>query len=432
MARLTYKQLDIIKDKFEVDEMWSFSKVSTFSQCSWLFKLKYIDKIRVKGDSCYTWWGTVSHALIQDFYDGAYTYEEMAEKLEDKILEYNMLDDPKLAFPEQSQFESYIENLRHYFSNVKTMTCKVTNEKPVLAVFEGNERYVFQGYIDSEMIDEDGNLVILDYKTSSMSGFTGAKLLEKARQLMIYAWGISQHGRMVGNEMKAFPVDKIILRYDMMKYVNVRYMQKNGVEKVTKAERRMWVSKLGVPIRKDFESVEKDILALEKKHAQLERKHNAKVRTEDEKAELQVQMSQIIKDIEDAKVNLYDIIEINELVDEAITSNSLSNLPKFIQEKYVVSDCYIDIELTQDIMDEFVAELVSSLDLIVAKRKEEDTDQAFTRERIGQGDSFFCVNLCDMKDHCSYYQEYKEHQSMFADRKETVSDDDLLAMIGLS
>ena len=153
MGRLTYDQLNVIKDKFEVKQLWSFSKVSTFDNCHWLFKLKYVDKIRVKGDNCWTWWGTVSHDLIQGLYDGEHTYDEMITKFEDKVIEYNLIEDKKLKFPDEGQYNAYIDNLRHYFSTVKQIPYKLTNEKPVLAVFEGLEKYVFNGYLDSEYID---------------------------------------------------------------------------------------------------------------------------------------------------------------------------------------------------------------------------------------------------------------------------------------
>ncbi len=64
-------------------------------------------------------------------------------------------------------------------------------------------------------------------------------------------------------------------------------------------------------------------------------------------------------------------------------------------------------------------------------KKEDDKEQAFTRGRIEQGDSFYCTNLCDMKDHCSFYTEYKAHMAMFLDKKDAPSDADILAMFGL-
>ncbi|MCY7948005.1 PD-(D/E)XK nuclease family protein [Bacillus atrophaeus] len=433
MTRLKREQLNAIKKKMGVEKLWSFSKVSTFDQCSWLYKLKYIDKIRVKGDNCYTYWGTIAHDLIQGYYQGKYKYDQMADNLEGKILEYQLIEDDSLKFPSETEWENYIANLRNYFSNVKPLPYAVSNEKPVLAVFHGKEKYVFQGYIDSEFIIEDGSLVILDYKTSSISGFSGAKLFEKSLQLIIYAMGINQHGRIIekGGELQKFPLEKIKIRYDMMKYVNVSFVQKNGKEKVTKAERRYWVGKMANQIRKDLEGVGKEIEAIEKKVKSLEKKHNAKTRTEDEKIEIQAEIDKLQSEKEDLKRHDFDILEINEKIEEAIRSNDLSNMPDFVKDKYTVSDCYIDVELTTDVVKEFESKLVSTLDKIIEKENEIDHDEAFERGRIDQGDSFYCNNLCDMKDHCKIYKEYKEHNTMFIEKDNAPNDDELLKMLGL-
>ncbi|MEC2335177.1 PD-(D/E)XK nuclease family protein [Bacillus subtilis] len=429
--RLSYDQLDIIKEKMGVDKLWSFSKISTYDQCSWLYKLKYIDKIKSRGDNCYTYFGSLAHELIQDFYEDKIKYEEMISKFEDKVLEWQMLDDPKLKFSTDQERDRYIENLRHYFKNVQTVPHKITNEQAVLAVFEGMEKYVFQGYLDSEYLDDQGNLVILDYKTSTKSGFSGKQLFKKARQLIIYAIGISQHGRMINGEMRQFPLDKIRIRYDMLKYCNVSFMQKNGKIKTTKAERRQWVAHLANQLRKDFEGVPKDIEKLEKEIAKLQRKMMMKKTTPEEAEGYSVGIGEIEEQIKSLKDDLYDPVQVSEMIEKATLENSLSALPKFIQNKYTVENCYIDVELTDEIVEEAKEAIISLLDDITVKSKEDDKDQAFNRSRIENSESFYCANTCDMKDHCTFYKEYKEHNTMFMVKSDQPSDDELLAMLGL-
>ncbi len=86
-----------------------------------------------------------------------------------------------------------------------------TKEKP---------HYVFVGYIDTEYIDKEGNVVLVDYKSSSKSSFSKSKLPEKSMQLMLYSIGIHQQ--------ENIPYEKIKARFDMMKYVTVHYKQENG------------------------------------------------------------------------------------------------------------------------------------------------------------------------------------------------------------
>lgn len=430
--RLKHEQLNIIKEKMGVDKLWSFSKVSSYNQCSWLYKLKYVDKIKVKGDSCYTWWGSVSHDIVQDWREGKIEYHQMAEVLETKILEYSMLNDDKLKFPNESEFASYIANLRHYFSNVSALPYKVTNEKPVLAVFNGLEKYVFQGYLDSEFLDDDDNLIILDYKTSTIAGFTGKKLIEKASQLMIYAMGISQHGRMINGEMRKFPINKIKIRYDMMKYCNITYTLKNGNEKITKAERRLWVAHLANQIRKDLLDVPKEMDRILKEMAKLTKKMVAKKTTPEDAEGYSVAIGDLDHELERLRLVNFDPFEIGELIDQAILDNNLDVLPEFIKEKYKVTDCYLEVDMTEEVISEFVGSLVNTLDTIITKSKEEDKKEAFNRQRIDNSESFYCVNLCDMKNHCSFYKEFKEHNAMFANKQEEHSEEDLLAILGLN
>lgn len=429
--RLTYDQLNMIKEKMGVEQLWSFSKVSSFDQCTWLFKLKYIDKIRVKGDNCYTWWGTVAHDIVQDWREGKMEHSQMIKRLEEKVVEYSLIEDRKLKFPNESEYQNYIANLRLYFQNVASLPYKVINERAVLAVFQGIEKYVFQGYLDSEYVDDEGCLVILDYKTSSMSGFTGAKLIEKARQLMIYAIGVSQHGRMIDGKMRKFPLDKIKIRYDMMKYCNITFMQKNGKEKVTKAERRLWVAHLANQLRKDLEDVPKEIARLEKEIAKLVKKRGMKKNSPEDIEGYDVAIGDIDHDINQLRLVNFNPIKINELIEQATNSNSLDCMPQFVQDKYKVTDCYIDVEMTPEVIEEFKKYMVETLDKIVTKSKEENKDEAFDRPRIDNSDSYYCVNLCDMKDHCKLYKEFKEHNEMFVNKQNQPSEDELLAMLGL-
>lgn len=373
--RLNHEQIELIKEKLGVDTLWSYSKVNTFSQCTWLFKLKYIDKVETQGDNIYTFFGTIAHDIIQGLYEKKHEYNDMINIFDQKVLEWKLDDNPRLKFSSDKECDGYIENLRHYFTYTDIIPYDVVNEKPVITILRGKEKYVFQGYVDTEYTDDKGDLIILDYKTSSMSGFTGKKLIEKSKQLIIYAIGISQ--------FRKIPLEKIRIRYDMMKYCNVSYMQKNGKIKTTKAERRLWVAKIANQIRKDLEKLE------------------------------------------------FDPITIDEMVKEAIDKNTLDNMPKEVQDKYTVSNCYIDIELTDEVVKEIESELISVLDKIIAKSKENDIEEAFARNRIEQSDSYYCTNLCDVRYHCKYYKEYKEHSTMFLDKKDASSDDELLAMLGL-
>lgn len=159
---------------------------------------------------------------------------------------------------------------------------------------------------------------------------------------------------------------------------------------------------------------------------------NMKKTTPEDAEGYSVGIGDIELEIEQLRLVNFDPIKINELIESAIAENNLSVMPQFIQDKYVVTNCIIDVPLTDEVVEECKQILVATLDTIVTKSKEEDKEEAFNRSRIDNSDSYYCVNLCDMKDYCSFYKEFKEHNEMFATNKEQPSQAEVLAMFGLS
>ena len=99
--------------------------------------MNYIEGIR-GGDSCYTYWGTVAHDLLEKFYNNekGYAYENLIEKFEKAHVEWAFTDDPMLKFPtsrdgSNSIRDGYIHNLRHYYQNFQSIEHDVTCEMPV-------------------------------------------------------------------------------------------------------------------------------------------------------------------------------------------------------------------------------------------------------------------------------------------------------------
>lgn len=420
--RLTYDQLNIIKDKLGVKKMWSYSKISTFLQCLNLYKLKYIDKEKGIRDSCYTHFGTVSHDTVQGYYEGkSKSHEDMVKKWNEAVLKWKLDGKKELQFTSDDERDHYIANMEHYFKNTNLIDADVVNEEAVLAIFFGKEKYVFQGYIDSKYTDKDGNLVILDYKTSSISGFSGKGLFEKSKQLLIYAIGM--------NQFHNIPFEKIKLRYDMMKYVNVTFKQKNGNYNTTKAERRAIVAKISGQIRKKFKMPYDKIAELEKEIKKLTRKMNAKCRTPEEVEGLGVAIGDLEHEIKENEKFLYSEEEITKMIEDGIEKNSMADFPQFIQDEFKIDNCYIDVPVTEEYVGLIRQEVVKALDKITELTAMEDKEEAFKRDRIQDSEQFYCTNLCDMRNKCELFKEMKEHQGMFIEKEK--SDEEILAMLGL-
>lgn len=423
MARFSREQINLIKEKMGVNRIWSFSKMSTMTQCSWLYQLKYIQHLKGIQDSCYTYWGTVAHEIIQDYYDGKHkSHKDMLVELGVKMVEYNLecKKRPHIKFNSESEYDNYMANLKHYFANTDIIPHTVKNERPIITAMQGKEKHVFQGFIDSIYLDDDGNIVVLDYKTSSDSEFTGAKLHKKALQLFIYAHGLVNYQKV--------PLDRIIIRYDMMKYVNISYMQKNGKMKTMRKARKDYVSYLYSKLVKDFADYNNRGEVIEKEIAKLNKKMSAKCRTEDEIVELGSNIAELEEQLSSLKV--YDPIEVDDYITQAMELNTLDFLPQHIKDIYKVENAYIDIKMTEDILNDAVSTVVTTLDDIVERESKND-ELAFNRGDIKDNESYFCKNLCDMRDHCKFFQAHKENENLYKKDEVGDSDDDIMAMLGL-
>ena len=57
------------------------------------------------------------------------------------------------------------------------------------------------------------------------------------------------------------------------------------------------------------------------------------------------------------------------MIQTCIENNSLETLPKSIQDKFSISDCYVYIDLNEDIINELNNEIVETLDKIIENTK---------------------------------------------------------------
>lgn len=334
--RLTKEQRQMIERKFNVDRLWSYSRYSTYTEQPWEYRIVYLEH-KTRTENVYTYFGTISHDLIQGFYDGEHSYEDMLTKFNEFVEQWQK---SSFYFLSDKVRDSYLANLRHYYANTEVLPYEIKNETPVcLQLFDDvrQKNVVFIGYVDSEYWDDEGYFVIQDYKTSSKGEFTGAKLKHKSLQLKLYAMAISQQ--------RKIPLHKIKLRYDMQKYVKVSYLQKNGKWKDSLQERATWV-----------ESQEKKIRAG-------------------------------LLDLE------VDVMDIDDIVAMANVQNDLSNLPQELQDRFKVTNGYIDVQLLPDEAEEIKQMVLKNIRECLLKEQSDDWDTAFPEPVIDQSNRFYFEQL---------------------------------------
>ena len=239
MARLTWDELDKIKQKYGVSILWSWSRIQSYVTSHYEYYLKYVLHKKEDISNCaYAPCGSLAHDCVERYYngeDGWLTNIDIAD------LKFDRNDSDK----NESIKKKYKYDIEHFLKNHNCMADKVITEKFVTAKICN---HVLQGYIDAVYKDEDGNFCIIDFKTSTK--FSGKNLDEKSGQLTVYAIALTQMG---------VPLDKIHIGFNMLKYCTVEYRQKNGAVKTRDVERykigeslqtnaKMWLKDAGVAI----------------------------------------------------------------------------------------------------------------------------------------------------------------------------------------
>lgn len=374
--RKTKEELEQIKNDLGIDRIWSWSKLNTYITDPYEYLLKYILKIQEdRKDSIYAVSGGCSHELIEKFYQNELDHQNMLNEYEDKVFEFNTLGlmyDRSDKDKNEKIAKKYEDCMRHFFSN----HIKVTN-KPIIEQFiliKVGDHY-FQGYIDFiniEKRDNNKKIIITDWKTSSI--YKGEKLLKESGQLLLYGEGVHQKTNT--------PYEDIIIRFNFMKYVNVTYTQKKGDKKVRQIERNAIGEKLQSNVKTWL------------KHFK------------------------------------YDEDEIDIFLCQMSDTNGISCLPKKIQEKFEISDCYIEVELNKEIINNHIQNIINIIKQIEEKEEEyeETKNKNIFWQDVDKQSSYYHTNLSGYSasihiPYKKYLEEYenKEDRRMVED-KELVED----------
>ena len=369
--RKTKEELEQLKQKYNTDVLWSFSKINNFTTCCYCYYLKYIKKEKELDDSTYAILGNNAHDILERLYNNEIKYEDMINEFDGVMLSAE-LNDMKFDRYDNDKNENiknkYTKCLQHFFQNHIPVKSKCMTEEFI--VINVNNNY-FQGYVDF-IHKEDDTYIITDFKTSTI--YTGQKIQKEGKQLILYALGLHQ---------KKVPLDKIKIRWNFLKYNSVTFTLKNGKEKTMNCERYIWVGSIKSYLRRN------------------------------------------LKDLG------YDENEAEIMLDKCINDNDISSLPKEIQDLYSIDDCYVYIEFNQDAIDNLVNDLTETIEKIKKKEKQFEImndDIIFNREILDK-DSYFCLNLCGFNSsQCRLFKEYLENRDMFKDKGKGKSDDDVLDM----
>lgn len=332
--------------------VYSHSRISTFNNCEYEYYHTYVKKDRGL-NNVYTLLGSCIHDNIEGIYKGERDIEKFKENYVNSLLELELSG---VKFPSEKIGDSWKADVEHFLNNFNKLDSKMLLEK--LIVFEIDDGIWMQGYIDAIKPSEKGNpyIDIIDWKTSSK--FTGKKLTEAGRQLLMYKVGLEQTSK--------FKVNKVM--WFMVKYIYVCNKQKNGKVKQKMCSRGKWVKEMRTQFEKEL--------------------YNG--------------------GLEEFEVEL--------LLDEAESKNNIDVFPEQVKSKYWLEDCFVEYDIDDEKIDEFKNYVVDAVHKIESKDINDEDD--WEPIEITKYNSFYCSVLCGHRKHCKFYKKFLDENADSFEKKD--------------
>lgn len=362
--RKTREQLENLKKKYKVDILWSWSRYNTYKTDPYGYFLKYIKHEKETRTSIYCVSGGNCHDIIEKFYNKEIKYDEMLSLYEEKLFQMNLANlkyNRKDEKANESMAKKYEDNVKLFYQNHVPIEGKSITEQ-FITIKVGNN--IFQGYIDFITKDKNGDYHIIDWKTSTI--YTGKKVLKESGQLVLYAESLIQKG---------VPLDKIHIKWNFLKYCSVNQTLIT-IDKTTKLNktrnknclRNEWIKGIESNLRKWLKKME------------------------------------------------FSELEIEDMIETSIENNNLKNMPEEVQNKFKLFDCYVEIPLTQEIIDNLREDMIKTIDEINDKENEyiiNQNDGLFWTD-IDASNEFFFANLCGYSSiQHKPYKEYLKNKNLF-------------------
>lgn len=346
--RVNSEKIKKMCEALGTDRLNSWSRVNCIHNSLYEYYLKYIlHKEEDRDDSIYKVTGGISHDILEKYYTAQIPYDAMVEEFEDGWT--TAFDIAELKFVRgdgdrnKSIANKYYYDLKNFFSTHERIKDRIDIEQ-FITVKIGEEYY--QGYIDAKVTDADGNITILDWKTSSI--YKGDKAKNECGQLVMYAMALHQQG---------IPYEKIRIAWNFLKYQCVTVQSKKGVKKVREIER----CELG--------------------------------------EKLQANAKMWLKDAG------YSEEQVFEYLDQLVQTNDITVLPEEVQNKYEFHDCYVYVDLTEELINHWESFIIDTMKLIREKEKKyldlkengkfEEADKLWWEDEESlKKQSYYLTNLC--------------------------------------
>ncbi len=208
-------------------DVWSISRLNSYNDCAYGYKNSYVGEDRTRGkDNIYSIAGSEIHDILENIHNNKADVSELKGVYDGIITKSELFD---IKFPNENIENNWRGDIEHFVENFKKIDKKMITEKHF--VFEILDGIWLQGYIDAMYAGDNGQVIVLDWKTSSK--FTGKDLIKAGRQLLIYKLAVE-----ATTDRR---IDKVA--WFMIKYVYVNYGKRRSIK-----SRRKWVEETKKPI----------------------------------------------------------------------------------------------------------------------------------------------------------------------------------------
>lgn len=165
------------------DMVWSFSRLNSFHQCPYQFKLQYIDCIKGE-NNFFAEYGTNIHEILEKFSKGEAEIYELSSIYEERYGDIVVHSAPPNKYVDLNQ--TYYDSGLDYLNNFEGF-----GDYEILGV---EEEFLFEvddikvkGFIDLLVKDKDDNLHVIDHKSSDPKSAKSKKAQEYWKQMTLYS-----------------------------------------------------------------------------------------------------------------------------------------------------------------------------------------------------------------------------------------------------
>lgn len=231
MGNISYKPL--------IDDMtWSYSRIEAFNDCPYRFFLRYIRRYK-ESDKFYAGYGSFIHKLLEQYYKGELTKDEMLTTF---LLDFTK--EVRGVRPKESTVQKYIEAGCEYLKGFTPFPYKMIDVEKRVEFTIGD--YSFIAYIDY-LGEEDGEILIIDNKSRNLKPRSNRakptvkdmELDSMLKQLYIYSVAIEQEYGVLPKWLcfNCFRNGVFIKEpFDKQKYEEAKQWAIDSIEKISQSE----------------------------------------------------------------------------------------------------------------------------------------------------------------------------------------------------